>query len=338
MTTTTTSTSTATSVATAAAGGALAELLAERELAQATRLARRGHYAEAETALSAARTTPSGLDLRARIAAQQGRYDEAAGLWRSAAERLGDPDAFAGELAAITRLQSRRLGRAPRAVAGAVALGVVVGSAAWVVSTVRSSDDAVRRLREDALEAIDRQAEDSSAADAVIAERLDDLASRVPSGEASGGALDSVDERLRRVAGVETTRDGERLQLRFTEAVFGDGTSLTPAGLVALAEVAGALVADADRLLVVVTGHTDPLPLRPGSGFDDNQELLLARAQAGVDGLVAAGLPGDVVTVRVTATPPPYPETGAPVGEAADARNRTVTLTIHERTAPSGAG
>lgn len=308
------------------------ELTAALELAEGTRLARRGHYARADLALSATRATPAGLDLRARMAAQQGRYDEAAGLWREAAGALATPDAFAAEQATVARLRSRRAGRSPRAVAAALALGVVVGSAGWVVSTLRSNDETVRQLRADALDALDRQAEDGRVADEALARQLDDLAAArsddagVP---APGAALDGLGERLGPIAGVQATRDGDGIHLRCTDAVFADGTALTPAGLRALADVAGALASDADRLLVVVAGHTDPVPVRPGSAFADNEELALARARAGADVLVAAGVPADAVTVRVTAVPTPYPATVP--GGAIDARNRTVTLTVHER-------
>jgi hypothetical protein len=120
------------------AGGAPAELIAARELAEATRLARRGHYARAKVALASARTTPASLDLLARIAAQQGRYDEAAALWQDAAERLGEPGAFAAELAALNGLRSRRPHRGPRAVVALLALGALAGLVATVVSRLRS--------------------------------------------------------------------------------------------------------------------------------------------------------------------------------------------------------
>jgi hypothetical protein len=123
---------------------ALADLIARRELADATTLARRGHYGRATTALARARTTAAGLDLRARIAAQQGRYDEAATLWREAAEHLGEPGAFAAELAALDRLRSRRWERAARPMATALALALaavvvgLAGRAGWLVSRRRA--------------------------------------------------------------------------------------------------------------------------------------------------------------------------------------------------------
>lgn len=115
-----------------------AELIAARELAEATRLARRGHYARARTTLATARTTPASLDLQARIAAQQGRYDEAAALWHDAAERLDEPGAFAAELAALDDLRSRPPRRGPWALAALLAVGATVGLVVKVVSRLRS--------------------------------------------------------------------------------------------------------------------------------------------------------------------------------------------------------
>jgi hypothetical protein len=65
-----------------------------------------------------------------------------------------------------------------------------------------------------------------------------------------------------------------------------------------------------------VTGHTDPLPVRPGGRFTDNDELALARALTGADVLAAGGLPADAVALRTSA--------GAP-------RERTLTLAIVPR-------
>lgn len=118
--------------------GVPAEPNTARQLAEATRLARRGHYARAQATLATARTTPAGLDLQARIAAQQGRYDEAAALWQDAAERLGEPGAFAAELAALDGLRSRRARRAPLVLAALLAVGATVGLVVKVVSRLRS--------------------------------------------------------------------------------------------------------------------------------------------------------------------------------------------------------
>ena len=66
--------------------GPLASLEEAVALGSATSYARRGEYARAETALHRAPETTEVLDLRAKICAQQGRFEEAAILWSRAAE------------------------------------------------------------------------------------------------------------------------------------------------------------------------------------------------------------------------------------------------------------
>lgn len=308
-------------------GHALAELLAAVELAESTRLARAGRYAEADAALSTARTAPKALDLRARMAAQQGRFDEAADLWRLAADQMGEPGAFAAELALVTGTHPRRprsrawtAGLAVAVVAGGLAAGLVGG--ALVDDDPPSSSSsaaALGRFREDLLAALDERLDQVAAAD-VPQPQPDDAA-----GTPGADAVDAVEGRLRAVPGVEVSRRGDVLDVRFTAPAFGEATTLTPSGRAALEGLAAALLPDADRRLLVVTGHTDALPLRPGSPFSDNLDLAISRARSGAEVLQAAGLPGSAITASVTP---------APGDETAGAENRTLTVAVYERTAP----
>ena len=295
------------------APSALAELVVARELDEATRLARAGRLAEADAALTAARSTTAGLDLRARIAAQQNRPEEASARWREAATQMGDPDAFAAELAALHDARGpHRRGIGVRALAG-VALAVAVAVAAWAAGRADVEDD-VAALRRDTRAALDALADDESRPQAA------------PGAGAPAPARPAADleAQLAAVAGAEVTAVDDVLRVRLDDGAFVGGTTLSASGTDTLAALAGALAPHAGGHLVVVTGHTDGVPLRPGSAYGDDAGLRQARARAGADVLLAAGLPAPSVTLGTDASAAPHAGT-AP----GDPRNRTVTLTVH---------
>lgn len=108
--------------------GPLASLEEAVTLASAASYARRGEYAQAEAALQQAPVTPAVLDLRARICAQQGRFEEAAMLWRRACEM--DPNN--GMLQRAAEMAARDAERGSPWVSGWPAIGIVVLAVAFI--------------------------------------------------------------------------------------------------------------------------------------------------------------------------------------------------------------
>src|SRR5437773_1296463 len=90
--------------------GAASRLLEEFAISQAAELARKGAYDRAESMLRPSVERPdapvAGLDLQARIFAQQGRLSEAEVLWRRALVKAPDNAAC---LAALARIHRERL-------------------------------------------------------------------------------------------------------------------------------------------------------------------------------------------------------------------------------------
>ncbi len=107
-----------------------ATLLPQIALAQATELARAGQYAAALDLLNGSPevgTSPAGLDLRARMCAQQGRLAEAEALWLEARRLDPQNSAYAAGLAEIARRQRGAALRLPwRALVGLALLLAVV--------------------------------------------------------------------------------------------------------------------------------------------------------------------------------------------------------------------
>lgn len=91
--------------------GALDTIAAQAALTVASGLARAGRHGEAEAAVKEMlphyETTPSALDLLARIRAQQGRLLEAEALWTQASGLDPDNEAYRTALRRIAKIQRR---------------------------------------------------------------------------------------------------------------------------------------------------------------------------------------------------------------------------------------
>ena len=236
-------------------------------LACAADLARAGRYQDAERLLAAIpeQFLPSqSLDLRARIAGQQRRHEEARAYWGQAL--LQDPTN--AELQAVaraierwcspnlwTRMSLAVLGTPFRRVATAAMLLGAVLCALWsvdhVAPTLRPRAVSSPPVMTSATSIAPR--ESSVVRDA----RLDQL--QVP-----GSAIRKL------AAGVEVV---------FVHGLFSDGLTLTQSGREALTKLAGQLRPYGQALHVEIEGRADSMPVRPGGRFPTNSQLALARAE-----------------------------------------------------------
>ena len=94
------------------AQAALEECFAQIRLARATELAQSKRFLEAEAVLmpnGELPKSPHELDLLARIAAQQGRFDEARRLWNTALQKEPENEIYKQCLARLT--PARRISR-----------------------------------------------------------------------------------------------------------------------------------------------------------------------------------------------------------------------------------
>lgn len=88
------------------------------------------------------------------------------------------------------------------------------------------------------------------------------------------------------ITGAETTMAGGTYRVKFTDPVFVSANYLSPKGVKALKSLAAKLVTMKDGARVVVTGHTDDIPLsKPTPQFRNNADLAEARAKAAMEHL-----------------------------------------------------
>lgn len=245
----------------------LHDLIQQALLWRATALAHRGAFDEAEAVLhghqaAGVAASPAGLDLLARIRAQQGRHTDAAALWTRAAAAAGDETLFAAHRAHADRRRSRS-GLAVAsliAVAGVVAVGFALG---WRGGWTPGGTSIVQTRA---------------------------VAAGPPSPAATEPQLPVVIEpvRLRAVDGVALTVANDVTIATFNRPVFEGGARLTREAAGALAAMAQALT-DADANVEIV-GFADAVPLIRGTRYASNTALAMARAARVFDAMVRGGV------------------------------------------------
>jgi type VI secretion system protein ImpK len=275
-------------------------------LRAATRMAASGHYGAASAmldALDSAEGTTAARLLRAKMAAQQGRYEESIAHWRAVLAEAPDSGEAQDGLKLAEQLKGRRGGafflRANLyyaalllIVALLVALPLVAGR-----GTSRIEPDHAAAI----LDAQQRQLQLSRE----LAETLKNLndgpvqlavaESRAASAEAGGAADLDLN-----VPGATLSRDGNDLVLSFDDSQFRAGSAVVSPKLKStLAALGRQLEPHAGWLSVSVVGHTDQHPLLRNSAYRDNASLAMARAVAAIEQMRAASrLPADIFSAR----------------------------------------
>jgi type VI secretion system protein ImpK len=249
----------------------------------------------------------AGLDLLARIRAQQGRLSDAVNLWTTAAAlapedlRIADSLAYA-RTATRARSQLYRVGRL--SIVALLLIGVVAAGSYLLRQGDRSQSTA-------------RRTSESPATSGLVAAN-DSVSKRTaPHGVEPPGFTG--------ISGVKVDTAGAVLLLTPDEGVFSDGTVLTTAGVATLGRLGAALVAAPEPLDVIVIGHTDSVPFRAGSVMD-NEWLGLQRAVTVMRHLHrSVGVPTEVMTAKTAgSTQPPF-ATGTHLEQM---KNRTVTFLV----------
>ncbi|GAA3867399.1 tetratricopeptide repeat protein [Streptomyces sedi] len=288
-------------------------------VSRARRAARAGDIEEALRVLDGAPAFadhPDVLDLRARLHAQRGEFDEAAACWRRVlTRRPDDPDARAG-LARVARLT----GRGPRAVlgrhrartAGVLALSAVAAALA-VGGTLLTGSETEGETPIAAPTEPDR--DDGDGGDPGPTAEAD------AASQAAAERAAAARELARQLAGqgLRVTAEGAAVEVAFTEVVFAEADQLTPGGAERLAALGAALATHTDPdARVEILGHAAAVPGAPDSG---GSVLALWRA------LVAARELSDAADRPIaTFTTGSADQRDAPFDDTA--LNRTVTVVI----------
>lgn len=297
----------------------MTEQLTQAMLQVAAQIAAAGQYQAASAViegLAPATGQPSVALLRAKIAAQQGRYEEAITHWKEALSMTPDNQEAQAGIALAQRLAERRASRfyLRANFYYAVLLLVIVGligllALTWFRGAGRSEPNEQTRQLQQAVESLKTIAADH---------RLDGHA---------GDAAASADLKLN-LPGVTLRSEGREQTLSFTEGLFQGGARLKPEAKTLLSALARQLEPYVGQFSVCVIGHTDDVPAPARSVYRDNAGLAMARALAVVEHLRAsASLPASMFTMRgLGEAAAPFPN-DAPDGRA---RNRTVVMRIEQ--------
>ena len=131
---------------------------------------------------------------------------------------------------------------------------------------------------------------------------------------------------LAHIDGIEIRDLNNTPRIVFQSAVFSRLTTIDPAQQRRLNRLAEAILAACDDCVLVVIGHTDNDPVRPGGAFRSNDHLGELRAQEVVQHLsTRAGVPASRLRpISSGDRDPPFPNTPA----SNKAKNRTVSIEI----------
>ncbi len=277
-------------------------LLLQVTLSQATTLARAGRYQDAEGLLSELprdeAATPRGLDLLARIRAQQGRLLEAEALWSQASAIDTTNEAYRAALRRIAKMQRRPVWLA--------SLSPLIVGLAIILATVFASF-AVRQT-------------------------LIDLRRSMPESPAVSSTLKSPPDLKLNVPGTLVQADAGEIVVTFAEGLFARGTGLKAEAQKKLTMLGRQLEPFVGSLSVAVMGHTDDLPVPPGGEFPDNAVLGMRRAVAVFQYLQAATrLPSSIFSLKsLGESQSPFPNDTV----ENRSRNRTVVIRISSKSSP----
>ncbi|MCC5845736.1 MAG: OmpA family protein [Verrucomicrobia bacterium] len=131
---------------------------------------------------------------------------------------------------------------------------------------------------------------------------------------------------LSEIDGIEVRDLNNTPRIVFQSPVFSRLTTIDPAQQRRLNRIAEAITAACADCLIVVIGHTDNDPVRPGGAFQSNDHLGELRAQEVVQYLTTrAGIPASRLRpISSGDRDPPFPNTPA----SNKAKNRTVSIEI----------
>ena len=298
---------------------AYSELLLRVAVSKAAELARKGRFDEARDLLLAIAPNhddePVVLDLLARIAAQQGRLSEAENLWIRASYAEPSGRQYSAGLERIARMHRRPVWLGPLAslmIILVLIVGIFITSKSWTAnmnSHLASLGSEVVKLKEKHDRAAGHLA------------RFEKSMNTVLEKEIKSNPIGCLN-----LPGVHCKSKKDEVVVTFTSGLFERGAILKPEARPLLVSLGMRLKRYPGNISVCVIGHTNNVPIRPGSKYRDNAALALVRAITVTEYLRdTCGLPPDMFFVKgIGEYKTPYSND---TGKNRD-RNKTVVIEI----------
>lgn len=275
----------------------------------AARMAAAGNYREANALLDTFNTDESPVEvylLRAKILAQQSRFDAAIAQWQKAlAKDPNNSEAQAG-LKKAGRLKTNPLRQLALRANLYYAILATIGIGAILLFII---------IRPPQPAAISQSPSDSVKVDSSSVLKNDSTALL----DSIQSAIQNFDEELL------VEKENDKLALKFANGLFTGSDTLLIGKDSLLVRLGSKLRTFAGRITIVVIGYTNDLPIPAGSKYPDNAALRLARAVIVEESLRAAtGFSISVFSPKGgEESQTPYPNT--PENRH---RNRTVIIEI----------
>lgn len=291
----------------------LERLQIEFKIANATNLARRGYYTQAEALISDILNVHGEnagiLDLQARILAQQGRLFEAEALWRKASFYDPSNRAYQAALLRIAKFQQRPIWLIPlfRLLMGVFFIAAIVFGIITVMNQIKQNVN-------------------KSNVDGELLKKVTSLESLIADSSRSQlpPHLDIS------MPDISMRDEGNERVIIFKKGLFEKGAILRPDAKILLADLGKRLGVYGGRILIKIYGITNNIPLAADDKYRDNFDLGKARAVAVYDHFrETTNLTADRLLIGSFGEKlPPFPN-DTPEGRA---KNQTVIIKItHSR-------
>jgi len=253
------------------------------------------------------------MNLQAKIYAQQGKFTEAAYLWRKCLKIDPDNNKFISALYRIDQLQVSKVYRhlfLAKLLGGLCLIAGFILLISFLLTAIKRQSNDLRILRNQ---------------QTLLQNKIDSL-TFLETTMVSSGILNEIKTSLWNIDGISMEERKEGLTVTFNEGIFMNGDKLSKSGSDKVIQVAKTLDPFTGRITLVVMGCSDDIPINNAERFQSNQAIRLARSVA-VHKLISENsriLPEDILTGTNNESHVPFNNENT----VNRLKNRTVTIRI----------
>lgn len=208
------------------------------------------------------------MNLQAKIYAQQGKFTEAAYLWRKCLKIDPDNNNFIRALYRIDQLQVSQIYRhlfLVKLLGGLCLIAGFILLISFLLTAIKRQSGDLRILRNQ---------------QTLIQNKIDSMIFLETTMVSSSGILNEIETGLKNIDGISIGVRKEELTVTFNEDIFRNGDKLSKSGSDKVIQVAKTLEPFTGRIVLVIMGCSDDVPISNRKTFQNNQELRLARSVA----------------------------------------------------------
>jgi flagellar motor protein MotB len=247
----------------------LNKLLFDHYYALSTEAACRGDYSLATTYISdlikSSGEIPVLIDLQAKIYAQQGKLKDAESLWKKCIMADPDSDAYVRALNQVRKLQKSMVYKNLYIYRLIAAIIIIFLLSFFIVNLLINRSETITKIG-----ALQKQQE-------YLLEKLDSTIN-IENTSIPGDLLDQIMKKVALISGITVLGKNNGLYITFKDGLFSSGTAIKNNLKPDMTELSRVFEKYSDKIIIMIFGSTDDVPLKNDSRYKNNSELSEARA------------------------------------------------------------